>query len=66
MDVFELIQYLAVSSLLDIGSRIALIVLLYRIWSNVLQLPPAEQGAIWKPVPLLAAFMIIVPLVANA
>ena len=67
MELCELaLYYLAGSSLLSIGSSIGLVVLLYRSWCNVLQLPPANEEPVWKPAPILAVLPILVPLVENA
>lgn len=58
--------WLAVNALRNLAGAIILVVLVYRTWSNVVQLPPGEEEPAWVPTPLAAALPLLVPLFGYA
>ena len=58
--------WLAVNALRNLAGAVILVVLVYRTWSNVSQLPPGEGEPTWVPTPLAAALPLLVPLFGYA
>lgn len=54
--------WLAVNALRFLAGAVILVVLVYRTWTNVSQLPPREGEPAWVPTPLAAALPLLVPL----
>lgn len=58
--------WLAVKVLPGIAVAVILMVLVYRTWSNVSQLPTGGGEPVWIPTPLAAALPLLVPLFGYA
>ena len=58
--------WLAVNALRNLAGAIILVVLVYRTWSNVSQLPTGGGEPVWIPTPLAAALPLLVPLFGYA
>ena len=58
--------WLAVNALRNLAGSVILVVLVYRTWSNVSQLPTGWGEPVWIPTPLAAALPLLVPLFGYA
>ena len=58
--------WLAVNALRNLAGAVILVVLVYRTWSNVSQLPTGGGEPAWVPTPLAAALPLLVPLFGYA